>query len=44
MSRNPLKTIHAAREAYLRNAWSDATELFRTTFTEVDATLAKDAA
>ena len=29
MSQNLLKTIHAARDAYRRNAWADATELFR---------------
>jgi hypothetical protein len=28
MSQNLLKTIHAARDAYRRNAWADATELF----------------
>jgi DNA-binding CsgD family transcriptional regulator len=28
MSQNSLKTIRAARDAYRRNAWADATELF----------------
>jgi hypothetical protein len=28
MSKNLCNTIHAARDAYRRNAWADATELF----------------
>lgn len=36
MANNLLNTIHAARDAYRRNAWADATELFLRADTETE--------